>query len=363
MANWNVLKSAIANAIKTNDNKEITGQVLQNVLNNVVSSVGENATFAGIAIPSTTPGVPDGPVFYIASTPGVYSNFGGLVVNPDEASIFVNSNSSWKKTFSFSAISVNSKINIGLIPSLLMLPNIDTVNKVLDLGDDPVLVIANRYYGLKSLIPDASLYRAIPIYDKDNLSGAIILLFNIHTYEFKAVTNHNFIEQEGDVAIGFIRTTYISHVFKWANFPFEYTIDGKAPPRVSLSEIVVNYATPASERRYSYYIPIPRKYIKTIRLSVSEGYNIALVGFKTKINPGNVALVNLEYDTGWRTSILSDVENITSDIKWLLINIRKTNNANVAIGEIANAITEINFEFTARGKDQILLESAANINK
>ena len=53
MANWSVLKAAIANAIKTNGNQEITGQVLQNALNNIVSTVGENATFAGIATPTT----------------------------------------------------------------------------------------------------------------------------------------------------------------------------------------------------------------------------------------------------------------------------------------------------------------------
>ena len=76
MANWSKLKAAIANAIKTNGNNEITGQLLQNVLTSVVTSVGENATFAGIASPTTNPGAPDGPVFYLATKIGTYSNFG-----------------------------------------------------------------------------------------------------------------------------------------------------------------------------------------------------------------------------------------------------------------------------------------------
>ena len=59
MANWQILKAAIADVIKTNGNQEITGQVLQNVLNNIVSSIGENATFAGVATPETNPGTPD----------------------------------------------------------------------------------------------------------------------------------------------------------------------------------------------------------------------------------------------------------------------------------------------------------------
>lgn len=97
MANWTTLKAAIASIIKTNGNQEITGRLLQNALNNIISSVGENATFAGIATPTTNPGAPDGPVFYLATTPGVYSNFGGIEVIEGEAIIFEWDNSSWSK--------------------------------------------------------------------------------------------------------------------------------------------------------------------------------------------------------------------------------------------------------------------------
>ena len=72
------LKAAIEKVIKTNSNQEITGQVLQDVLKNIVSNLGVNATYAGIAIPTTNPGIPDGPVFYIASKPGDYANFSNL---------------------------------------------------------------------------------------------------------------------------------------------------------------------------------------------------------------------------------------------------------------------------------------------
>lgn len=78
MANWNTLKTAVANIIKTNGNQAITGQLLQNVLNNIITNVGENATFVGIATPTTTPGAHDGPIFYLASQSGIYSNFNGL---------------------------------------------------------------------------------------------------------------------------------------------------------------------------------------------------------------------------------------------------------------------------------------------
>lgn len=97
MANWTILKAAIADIIKTNGNQEITGQLLQNVLNNIVSSVGENATFAGIAIPTTNPGAPDGPVFYLAATAGIYPNFNGNEVLGGEAAILLWNNGAWSK--------------------------------------------------------------------------------------------------------------------------------------------------------------------------------------------------------------------------------------------------------------------------
>jgi hypothetical protein len=97
MTNWSTLKAAIASIIKTNGNKEITGQLLQNVLNNIVSSVGENSTFAGIATPATNPGVPDGPVFYLTATAGIYSNFNGIEVQSGEAVILIWDNNTWSK--------------------------------------------------------------------------------------------------------------------------------------------------------------------------------------------------------------------------------------------------------------------------
>lgn len=97
MANWNVLKAAVAEVINSNGNQEITGQLLQNVLNNIITNVGENATFAGIATLNTSPGAPDGPVFYLTATTGVYPNFNGLEVSDGEATIFLWNNSTWTK--------------------------------------------------------------------------------------------------------------------------------------------------------------------------------------------------------------------------------------------------------------------------
>lgn len=97
MANWNTLKAAVADVINANGNQAITGQLLQNVLNNIITNVGENATFAGIATVDTNPGAPDGPVFYLATTAGIYPNFNSIEVLDGEAVILEWGNSTWTK--------------------------------------------------------------------------------------------------------------------------------------------------------------------------------------------------------------------------------------------------------------------------
>lgn len=101
MGNYEQLKQAIANVIKTNGNQEITGAKMQNVLNTIVSTVGANRTFVGIANKNTNPGTPDGNVFYIAYTAGNYVNFqygtANLTVNPGELAILYNGGNKWDK--------------------------------------------------------------------------------------------------------------------------------------------------------------------------------------------------------------------------------------------------------------------------
>lgn len=96
MGNYEQLKQAVSDVIKTNGKQEITGAIMQNALLSIISTVGSNATFAGIATPETNPGTPDQNVFYIATENGIYSNFGGITIQ-DEVVIFSNKNGSWQK--------------------------------------------------------------------------------------------------------------------------------------------------------------------------------------------------------------------------------------------------------------------------
>ena len=95
MSKWSNLKAAIASVIKTNGTQAITGSVLQSVLNNIVSSLGENYQFVGIATTATNPGTPDGNVFYIAGE-GTYVNFSNLVIDIGQLGI-LKWNGTWSK--------------------------------------------------------------------------------------------------------------------------------------------------------------------------------------------------------------------------------------------------------------------------
>lgn len=97
MANWSDLKAAVAEVIKTNGNNEITGQILQDTLNSIISNVGANATLAGEATPTTNPGAPDGNVFYFATQAGTYTNFGSVELN-EGLNILLWNGTSWAVT-------------------------------------------------------------------------------------------------------------------------------------------------------------------------------------------------------------------------------------------------------------------------
>lgn len=97
MGNYEQLKSEVSNVIKTNGTQSITGQIMQNVLLTIISTIGENATFAGIAEPTTSPGTPDGTLFYIAYEKGIYVNFNAIDITDDDGLVILLYSSDWSK--------------------------------------------------------------------------------------------------------------------------------------------------------------------------------------------------------------------------------------------------------------------------
>lgn len=92
MGNYDELKQAVSDVIKTNRNQEITGQVLQNTLLSIINIVGANATFVGIATPTTIPGTPDQNIFYLATIEGRYINFDNIILPNGISVIYINNN-------------------------------------------------------------------------------------------------------------------------------------------------------------------------------------------------------------------------------------------------------------------------------
>ena len=99
MASYNELIALIDAYINQNGVQAITGQVLNGVLRAMVDQLGRGYTIMGTAVPSTDPGTPDGPESWFASTPGTYTDMGGLTVaNAELALLSYTPSDGWAKT-------------------------------------------------------------------------------------------------------------------------------------------------------------------------------------------------------------------------------------------------------------------------
>ena len=118
MANFAELKADIAAAIYPNDQQEIDAVALRDTLYAMVDALGNGFLFKGRASRTaadggtTNPGSPDTNVAYVASQPGVYTNFGGLEVVAGEVALFTY-DGTWTKVISGAVTKqeVDEKVN------------------------------------------------------------------------------------------------------------------------------------------------------------------------------------------------------------------------------------------------------------
>lgn len=168
MGNYEQLKQAVADVIKTNGNQEITGAIMQNTLLSIISTVGSNATFAGIATPTTNPGTPDQNIFYLAAQPGVYSNFGGVELT-NQVILFANKNGNW----------VKQNTGIAIFAKVI---EVEAKNNNLTLLDgynnNDIQVIENfQYLRIKKNI-DISDLRVATVYNDASIPKRIIIKYS-----------------------------------------------------------------------------------------------------------------------------------------------------------------------------------------
>lgn len=87
--NYNNIKTQINAQIRENGNQEITGAILNSVLLNIVSALGEGYQFGGIINPSSPFSSVDGRFFWFCEGEGVYVNYGGLEVFEGDITIIM----------------------------------------------------------------------------------------------------------------------------------------------------------------------------------------------------------------------------------------------------------------------------------
>ena len=112
----NVVSDALSTKVDKTDITQSTGTSTTSVMSQKAVSDSINKLknagylYAGIAIPTTNPDTPDGPVFYLATQPGTYSNFEGIEVLEGESVILQWANSTWAKKITGFAVQYETDI-------------------------------------------------------------------------------------------------------------------------------------------------------------------------------------------------------------------------------------------------------------
>lgn len=174
MSNYNSLKTTIDANIKQNRNQEITGKILNSVLNQMVTTLGVGYQFAGVATIDTNPENSDAKVFYIANGKGTYTNFSRIEVTEDEV-VVLYYDTEWHKVAT--GIASNSKltsllndidnvkeeVNAALEGKQDTIADLDAIREGAALGktalqseSDPIYLADKPKLALKVEIPDVS---------------------------------------------------------------------------------------------------------------------------------------------------------------------------------------------------------------
>lgn len=115
--NYQELKQGIEAVIKRNNNREITGPILQGELLKMIDELGAGSLFMGVATTQTVPpSTSDSKIFYIACQTGNYPKF-NLSVGEREIGIFLYKDGAWvkeavKETGTISAEELQEIINV-----------------------------------------------------------------------------------------------------------------------------------------------------------------------------------------------------------------------------------------------------------
>lgn len=94
---YNTLKALVNSKVYENTEQRITGGDMNDVLQSAIASLGAHYQMGGLVSPTDQITVRDEPVVFLATTPGTYTYFGGLVVADGEVALLVWSGTAWSK--------------------------------------------------------------------------------------------------------------------------------------------------------------------------------------------------------------------------------------------------------------------------
>lgn len=256
MGNYEQLKQAVAAVIKQNGNYEITGNILQNTLLTIISNIGANKTFAGVAIPTTNPGNPDANIFYIAQNPGLYQYFNNIQIANPGINLLYHNGTNWV------SVQISPNIYATRLPSILITRtdvmnndvwiNIDSYNRTFTVTnnvkyfriDGTIGIITPSYCGLNPVN-----------YDKEPIASDMVVQSSLICWD---ENNNELIPL--DYSLG-LRAGYIPLGIillderNWVVFQSNclYTIDGVAPDTTVNTNL---HPVGLSFRKTAGYVPL-----------------------------------------------------------------------------------------------------------
>ena len=315
------LKTAIKQAIKQNGNQEITADLLQSTLLNIVNTIGTDYKFLGFATPSTVPPTSEeGILFYFASEAGEYPNFKEsdkneyVNIGPGVSVITKEANSDyWKADALFEIVQTTGKAEDKVMSQKAVRDAVskttkdsrfkETIEVIVPSGTSNANIIIQKYTESEgklyftidnSKFPPNISYVGTQIRDDDNLE--------ITTF--------------GNV------TNYTLNSFESEYFKIGCYFASKVPSDVHIPIEVVY------EQRYKTY----DKEISQVRSLVDSTSKGKISGVATIENGSSSSAyvkINQAVMAGYRLRFTIDKSNFPQDISYLGAQIRNDNGAEI----------------------------------
>ena len=190
MANYQLLKADIDEKVYQNGAQEITGANLNSVLNAMVTTLGAEYQFAGVATTATNPGTPDAKVFYIANGKGTYTNFGGINVTEDEVVVLY-----WDTAWHKEATGIASQEKLTELASMVIrLAGFD-ISYISAVGDVYYNPVTNKLYKCINYPWDNNDdFEEVPFYDGAVYSYGSVLYYwngsNLQNFQNGSILNN-----------------------------------------------------------------------------------------------------------------------------------------------------------------------------